>query len=75
MIPAVESIPESDFGHFLEFSDSDSDSNSIPQLSWFQFGIDSSSGIDSSDGIDSSGGIDSTQYAWVRLKRDKVAPA
>ena len=33
MIPAVESIPESDFGHFLEFSDSDSDSNSIPQLS------------------------------------------
>ena len=31
MIPAVESIPESDFGHFLEFSDSDS--NSILQLS------------------------------------------
>ena len=31
MIPAVESIPESDFGHFLEFSDSDS--NSVPQLS------------------------------------------
>ena len=31
MISAVESIPESDFGHFLEFSDSDS--NSIPQLS------------------------------------------
>ena len=64
MIPAVESIPESDFGHFLEFSDSNSNSNSIPQLSWFQFGIDSSSGIDSSDsitGIDSSGGIDSTQ--------------
>ena len=33
MIPAVESIPESDFGHFLEFRDSDSDSNSITQLS------------------------------------------
>ena len=28
MIPEVESIPESDFGHFLEFSDSDSDSSS-----------------------------------------------
>ena len=31
MIPAVELILESDFGHFLEFSDSNS--NSIPQLS------------------------------------------
>ena len=67
MIPAVESIPESDFGYFCEFSDSNSDSNSIPQLSRFQFGIDSSSGIDSSDGINSGGGIDSTQYEWLRL--------
>jgi len=36
MIPAVESIPESDFGYFCEFSDSNSNSNSIPQLSRFQ---------------------------------------
>ena len=31
MIPAVESIPESDFGHFMEYSDSDS--NSVLELS------------------------------------------